>query len=278
MQSAATVNHAGLWVVGQHERDHNVGAIGEVSSNAFDVGAGTGRKQGKAFHWAKVVVSGKLSVNFASMLVTSQLTFAYGSQKRFSFPDLHCADHEALLILGRSGTGKTTLLHLLALLLTPESGSVIIGQTDLTKLTAAQTAAFRAANVGIVYQKPHFVSALSVLDNLLLTNYLAGKKQNKSRAHQLAGQLGFADHLDKKTHQLSQGEQQRVSIARAVMNPVGLILADEPTSSLDDMNTGLVVDLLRQQSEQVGASLVVVTHDQRLKDVIENHVDLNSIS
>lgn len=209
------------------------------------------------------------------MLATSQLTFAYGSQKRFSFPDLHCADRESLLILGRSGTGKTTLLHLLALLLTPESGSVIIGKTDLTKLSPAQTAAFRAANVGIVYQKPHFISALSVLDNLLLANYLAGKKQDKPRARQLAGQLGFAEHLTKKTHQLSQGEQQRVSIARAVMNPVGLILADEPTSSLDDTNTGLVVELLRQQSDHIGASLVVVTHDQRLKDVIENRVDLN---
>lgn len=211
------------------------------------------------------------------MLVTSQLTFSYGPQRQFSFPDLRCADRDALLILGRSGTGKTTLLHLLALLLTPESGSVVIGQTDLTKLTAAQTAAFRAANVGIVYQKPHFVSALSVLDNLLLANYLAGKKQDKDRARQLANQLGFAEHLDKKTYQLSQGEQQRVSIARAVMNPVGLILADEPTSSLDDTNTALVVDLLRQQSDQIGASLVVVTHDQRLKDVIENRIDLNSI-
>ena len=208
------------------------------------------------------------------MLATNQLTFDYGPAKRFAFPDLHCANREALLILGQSGTGKTTLLHLLALLLKPKSGSVLIDQTDLAKLSPAETAAFRAKHVGIVYQKPHFVSALSVLDNLLLANYLANKPQDKPRARALANQLGFDEQLAKKTHQLSQGEQQRVSIARAVMNQPGVILADEPTSSLDDENTDRVVTLLRNQSEQIGASLIVVTHDQRLKDAFQNRVFL----
>jgi len=208
------------------------------------------------------------------MLATNQLTFEYDPAKQFAFPDVYCANREALLILGRSGTGKTTFLHLLALLLRPKSGSVVIDQTDLTKLSPAETAAFRAKHLGIVYQKPHFVSALSVMDNLLLANYLAGKPQDKNRARDLAAQLGFADHLDKKTHQLSQGEQQRVSIARAVMNQPDTILADEPTSSLDDENTNRVIKLLHEQSEQIGASLVVVTHDQRLKDVFQNRVFL----
>ncbi|MBC3783836.1 putative ABC transport system ATP-binding protein [Spirosoma sp. LMG 31448] len=208
------------------------------------------------------------------MLVTNQLTFEYGPQKQFTFPDVTCADREALLILGRSGTGKTTFLHLLALLLRPKTGAVTVNQTDLTTLSPAQTAAFRARHVGLVYQKPHFVSSLSVLDNLLLANYLANKPQNKERARELAEQLGFREQLAKKTHQLSQGEQQRVSIARAVMNQPDVILADEPTSSLDDENTNRVVALLRQQSEQIGASLIVVTHDQRLKDVFKNRVNL----
>ncbi|TAE23856.1 MAG: ATP-binding cassette domain-containing protein [Cytophagales bacterium] len=210
------------------------------------------------------------------MLTTKALQFAYGSDKRFAFPDLHCADRESLLILGRSGTGKTTLLHLLALLLKPEGGSVTMNNTDLTRLSVAETAAFRAKHVGIVYQKPHFVSSLSVLDNLILANYLASQPQNRERARELANQLGFSDRLDKKTHQLSQGEQQRVSIARAVMNSPGVILADEPTSSLDDTNTDRVLDLLRRQSEQIGASLIIVTHDQRLKDVIPNRVSLHT--
>lgn len=208
------------------------------------------------------------------MLVTNQLTFEYGPTKQFSFPNLTCADREALLILGRSGTGKTTFLHLLALLLRPKSGAVTINQTDLTTLSPAETAAFRAKHVGIIYQKPHFVSSLSVLDNLLLANYLANKPQKKERARELAEQLGFSEQLTKKTNQLSQGEQQRVSIARAVMNQPDVILADEPTSSLDDENTNRVVALLRQQSEQIGASLIVVTHDQRLKDVFQNRVNL----
>lgn len=208
------------------------------------------------------------------MLATRQLTFEYNSSKRFAFPDVHCANREALLILGQSGTGKTTFLHLLALLLRPKSGSVVIDKTDLTQLSASETAAFRAKHVGIVYQKPHFVSSLSVIDNLLLANYLASKSQDKNRARELAGQLGFGDHLGKKTHQLSQGEQQRVSIARAVMNQPDVILADEPTSSLDDENTNRVLELLRKQSEQIGASLIVVTHDQRLKDAFQNRVAL----
>ena len=208
------------------------------------------------------------------MLVTNQLTFEYGSAKRFTFPDVRCDDRQALLILGQSGTGKTTLLHLLALLLRPKGGSVLINQTDLTTLSPAQTAAFRAKHIGIIYQKPHFVSSLSVIDNLLLANYLANKPQQKQRAHELAGQLGFGDQLAKKTHQLSQGEQQRVSIARAVMNQPDVILADEPTSNLDDENTNRVVTLLREQSEQIGASLIVVTHDQRLKDVFQSRVNL----
>jgi len=208
------------------------------------------------------------------MLATRNLTFNYGPSKRFIFPDVHCANQETLLILGQSGTGKTTFLHLLALLLHPKSGSVMIDQTDLTQLNAAQTAAFRAKHIGIVYQKPHFVSSLSVMDNLLLANYLASKPQQKDRARELAGQLGFSEHLNKKTNQLSQGEQQRVSIARAVMNQPGLILADEPTSSLDDENTDRVVQLLREQSAQIGAGLVIVTHDQRLKDAFPNQVFL----
>ncbi len=208
------------------------------------------------------------------MLQTHRLTFAYSPDRPFAFPDLHCANGEALLILGQSGTGKTTFLHLLALLLTPTSGSVTINNTDLTTLSPAQTAAFRAANVGIVYQKPHFVSSLSVLDNLLLVNYLSNKKQSTERANELAERLGFAGQLAKKTNRMSQGEQQRVSIARALMNQPAVLLADEPTSSLDDANANRVIALLRQQSEQIGASLVVVTHDQRLKEAFTNQLHL----
>jgi lipoprotein-releasing system ATP-binding protein len=208
------------------------------------------------------------------MIRTHNLGFSYSPQKTFAFPDISCEDREALLILGRSGTGKTTFLHLLALLLRAEKGEVIVNGQNIAPLSVAEAAAVRAAQIGIIYQRAHFIRSLSVLDNLLISNYLANKQQNKARARQLAEALGFADHLSKPTHQLSQGEQQRVSIARALMNNPGVILADEPTSSLDDLNCQRVIDLLKTQSEQIGASLVVVTHDQRLKDVFNKQVAL----
>ncbi len=208
------------------------------------------------------------------MIVSKQLTFSYSPSKKFAFPDLHCNDREALLILGQSGTGKTTLLHLLALLLSPQSGEVSLNGQSLRNLSPAQAANVRAKELGIIYQRAHFVSSLSVLDNILLANYLASKKQDRDKAVFLADQLGFGEHLFKKPSQLSQGEQQRVSIARALMNDPAVILADEPTASLDDVNCRKVVALLKEQSQSIGASLIVVTHDQRLKDEFSNQVSL----
>ncbi len=162
----------------------------------------------------------------------------------------------------------------LALLLQPDSGNIQISGHALSGLSSAERTNIRAKNLGIIYQRAHFVSALSVMDNILLSNYLAGSKQDKEKASYLAEQLGFADHLNKKTTQLSQGEQQRVSIARALMNNPNVILADEPTSNLDDNNCQKVIELLKKQSSLIGASLVVVTHDQRLKDEFPNQVFL----
>lgn len=208
------------------------------------------------------------------MITSKNLHFSYSSQKQFSFPDISCNDKEALLILGQSGRGKTTFLHLLALLLQPDSGNIHIAGKELSGLSSTERTNIRAKNLGIIYQRAHFVSALSVLDNILLSSYLAGNKQDKEKAGYLAEQLGFSEHLQKKTTQLSQGEQQRVSIARALMNNPNVILADEPTSNLDDNNCQKVIELLKKQSFSIGASLVVVTHDQRLKDEFPNQVFL----
>jgi putative ABC transport system ATP-binding protein len=209
------------------------------------------------------------------MLTVSNLTFAYNSQKKFSFPSFSCAERETLLILGNSGTGKTTFLHLLALLLRPESGSIKINNQEFAHLNPREATKMRALHLGIIYQKSHFVSSLSVLDNLLVANYLADKNQSKEQAIKLAKSLGFYDLLDKKTNLLSGGEQQRVSIARALMNNPEVILADEPTSNLDDENCEKVIDLLENQSKNIGASLVIVTHDQRLKDKFNNKIILS---
>jgi lipoprotein-releasing system ATP-binding protein len=208
------------------------------------------------------------------MITSKNLRFAYSPKKKFSFPDITCKDKETLLILGQSGKGKTTLLHLLALLLKPDSGEILIDNKSAINLSPIEVTEMRAKSIGIIYQKPHFVSSLSVLDNILLSNYLANQKQDHTKAKYLAEQLGFAEHLSKKTSQLSQGEQQRVSIARSLMNNPNVILADEPTSSLDDDNCHKVIALLKKQSASIGASLLVVTHDKRLKDEFSNQVFL----
>lgn len=209
------------------------------------------------------------------MLTCSDLTFEYNNQKKFSFPSFSCAEGDTLLILGNSGSGKTTLLHLLALLLQPKGGSIQINKQEFANLSPKEAAKMRATHLGIIYQKSHFVSSLSVLDNLLLANYLADRAQSTEQAIKLAKSLGFYDLLDKPTSLLSGGEQQRVSIARALMNNPEVILADEPTSNLDDENCEKVINLLENQSKNIGASLVIVTHDQRLKDKFSNKIILS---
>lgn len=213
------------------------------------------------------------------MISCKNLSFSYPSSgdgviKSFNFPDIFCKKNDALLVLGQSGKGKTTFLHLLALLLKPENGHILLDDDVTTHLSASKLASIRAKKIGIIYQRAHFISSLNVMENILMTNYLAGNTQNKEKARFLANELGFYDHLNKKTHQLSQGEQQRVSIARALMNNPSVLLADEPTSSLDDFNCAKVIELLKKQSSEIGASLLVVTHDQRLKDEFVNRVEL----
>ena len=208
------------------------------------------------------------------MIRSEDLTFSYDAQKQFKFPDVNCKPKEALLILGNSGSGKTTLLHLLAGLLRPHTGSVFIGSTVLHELSASSGDSFRGRNIGLVFQKPHFVKSLNVQENLLLTQYLAGLKRDKKRIAQILERLGIGDKLNQPTHRLSQGEQQRVAIARAVLHQPKVILADEPTSALDDEHTRRVTDLLQEVAAEQNAALLIVTHDQRLKDAIPQHLSL----
>jgi len=207
------------------------------------------------------------------MIATKDVCFSYPNLN-FSFPDLECKSGETLLITGKSGTGKTTLLHILSGILKPESGKVVIGETAIEKLSDKNLDGFRGQHIGLVLQQSHFIASLSVLENIVLTSWLSDKVQKTEKAKALLKQLGLEDQMHKNTSQLSIGQQQRASIARALINEPKVLLADEPTSSLDDDNAEIVANLLANLSKQYNASLIIVTHDQRLKSKFKNSIEL----
>lgn len=190
------------------------------------------------------------------------------------FPDIECGKGEHWLLLGQSGSGKTTLLHLLGGLLTTKNGSVNVAGTDLKTLSTAALDKYRGKHIGIIFQKSHFVKSLTVEENLMLAQQLAGVKINRNRITELLNHLNVGDKLKSKPDRLSQGEQQRVAIARAIVNQPDVILADEPTSALDDTNCNEVIALLEREAKAVGATLLVVTHDGRLKERFEKRIHL----
>ena len=208
------------------------------------------------------------------MISTNQLHFSYGKGVSFQFPDISSANGDTLLITGGSGKGKTTLLHLLGGLLRPQSGEITIAGTNIASLSDKKLDRFRGKNIGLVLQQSYFVAALNVLDNVVFASWLATGKQAADKAKQLLEQLDLREQMHKLPSQLSIGQQQRVSIARALINEPKLLLADEPTSSLDDDNAFIVADMLTNLSKQYGSALVVVTHDQRLKERFPNQIIL----
>ena len=207
------------------------------------------------------------------MISTKGLNFKYNEQTSFSFPDINLGKDENLLIIGSSGIVKTTLLHLLAGLLESNSGSINLYGQDISKLTQHQIDKFRGQNIGIVFQKPHFVNSLTVKENLQLAQYL-GNKKDQNRIIDILSSLDILDKENKKPKKLSQGEKQRASIAMAIVNSPKLILADEPTSSLDDENCDRVIKLLKKQASEFKAQLIVITHDNRLKKHFKKSIKL----
>lgn len=209
------------------------------------------------------------------MIEVKDLTYHYNIDHPITFPDFSYAQGDQALILGESGCGKTTLLHLLSGLLKPRGGYVSINGQKLNALSGAQLDQFRGANIGIVFQTPHFIEALTVKENLLFAQTLAGKKKDLETIKQILNDLSIPHKLDASVKSLSQGEKQRVTIARALVNHPTLILADEPTSALDDKNCHAVIKLLKEQAKKNNATLLIVTHDNRLNDEFEQKLRLS---
>ncbi len=208
------------------------------------------------------------------MLLTKDIAFNYKNGNNISFQDICLEDESQALILGKSGCGKTTLLHLLAGLIKPTKGSIKLNDTELGLISGNALDKFRGQEIGIVFQTPHFIDSVSVKENLILAQTLAGNPKDLDKVQSLLSELGVLEKLNSKTKELSQGQKQRISIARALINSPQLILADEPTSALDDENCKSVISLLKQQASKSKATLIVVTHDNRLSNLFDIKITL----
>lgn len=212
------------------------------------------------------------------LIAVEGLRHGYGAAPVVDLPSWSVPEGRHCLVLGPSGSGKTTLFNILAGLIRPERGRVTVAGQAIAELAPDALDRFRGRTVGIVFQTLHLVKALSVADNLRLARYLAGLAPDDGRILGVLAALGLADKARRRPRDLSQGEAQRVAIARAVINGPKLILADEPTSALDDASCARVVDLLTEQARDCGATLVIATHDARVRDRFDLRLDMGGRS
>ena len=208
------------------------------------------------------------------MISIKSVSHSYGNAGRIEFKDWEINNGEQWLLLGESGSGKTTLLHVLTGILKPTAGEVNMDGTSLYSLSSRALDQFRGRNIGIIFQRPHLIKSLTITENLVMAQSFARLPEDHKRVNDVLESLGIADKKNAYPSELSQGQLQRVSIARAVINKPVLLIADEPTSSLDDKNAIAVLELLMQQSGLNQATLIVATHDKRVKDAFTNTYEL----
>lgn len=193
---------------------------------------------------------------------------------------------ERIALVGPSGSGKTTLLSLVSGILRPESGTVRVDGLELDQLGDAAVRRFRIGRVGQVFQSFELLDYLSIIENVMLPWYIgqgsqklgSQKADSRRRAHELLEELGLASRASDRPGRLSQGEQQRVAVCRAMLNHPPLLLADEPTGNLDQGNKQMVVDLLLQQAQKQDSTLLMVTHDQSLLGRFDTVLDIRTLS
>lgn len=211
------------------------------------------------------------------MFLIRDLRHAYSGVDVLQIRDWQVEQGEHWLVIGPSGSGKTTLLHVLAGILKPSYGDVLVAGQRITRLKPRELDRFRARHIGLVLQKLHLIDTLTVAGNLLIAQYFSRMPQDPARVRQVLADLGIEDKAHAYPHELSFGQAQRVAVARAVVNRPTLLLADEPTSNLDDVHCMRTVDLLELQARVCRATLVIATHDQRIKERVRRHYNLGRL-
>jgi ABC-type lipoprotein export system ATPase subunit len=193
-------------------------------------------------------------------------------------PQLEVGAGEQVVIRGRSGGGKTTLLNVIAGLATADEGRIVIDDTDVTRLPEAVRDRFRAQHIGFVFQTFNLLPGFSALENVLLGMTFTGQRNDPQRAKELLGRVGLGQRLTHKPAALSVGEQQRVAVARALVNRPVLLLADEPTANIDPAHQQAVIDLLREVCRAENVAMLLVTHSDEVAGQFERVEHLENLN
>ena len=210
------------------------------------------------------------------MITTKNITKSFGSLQVLKGIDLEIAKGEIVSIVGPSGAGKTTLLQIIGTLDRPDGGTLAVNGTDVTTLSRKQLSDFRNQHIGFVFQFHQLLPEFTALENIMIPAFIAGKshKEAKTRAEELLRFMNLSDRATHKPAELSGGEKQRVAVARALVNHPAVILADEPSGSLDSQNKQELHQLFFDLRQEFGQTFVIVTHDEELARLTDRTIHL----
>ena len=208
------------------------------------------------------------------MIKTNSILFSYNAEKEFAFPSIDLSQGQQALLIGASGSGKSTYMNIIGGLNSNYKGELIVANQNIGDLSSSALDKFRGSKIGIIFQESNLVESLTLEQNLLLRLKLARKLKKEVEWDYLLDALKIKSLLKQMPKTLSIGERQRANIALALITQPKVVLADEPTSALDDQNANQVIDLLKQVSEALNTTLLIITHDNRVKDHFKNQVSL----
>lgn len=210
------------------------------------------------------------------MIDTQGITKSYGDLQVLKGIDLHIKKGEIVSVVGASGAGKTTLLHIMGTLDKPDSGTVSVNNTVISKMNEKQLAAFRNKNIGFVFQFHHLLPEFTAIENVMIPGFIGRRPKNElqKEAERYLDMLGLANRGKHKPSELSGGEQQRVAVARALINQPAVVMADEPSGNLDTATSKTLHQLFFDLRDELGHTFVIVTHNTELADMADRKIEM----